>query len=324
MRSFIFDFVGRRIGTTVVVLCLLFCLSSVRAAELECYTFAGCGKGGGRANSGNPSNGSQLRLNPSAVPTEKGFGIEGILFRTNVDVSLVRGLGRVGAAISPANSEETFFGPPGLEIPEELLERKQKEEKYTSQKITLAGAFDLIKRKNSGIKSYGLKWGLMGKYNQKTKNVSPGGGLQGLLGPFNFGASVYNDETQFDLSPYGLSMEHVEKYQVQTSNIGLSLSSLLIDYSQLRLETLENHDISNVRLLTASLFWKKLLFTVSKRTEDSERPAYNFETKSLEEKRIKEEYFGGIQVYATKHFVFGALYNYYLFREYSATLTFFF
>ncbi len=299
-------------------------VSTARAGEFKCYTFEGCGKGGGRSNSSNPSTSNQVRINPSAVPTEKGFGIEGILYDNYVDLSLVRGLGRVGAAISPSNSEETFFGPPAVELDPDYLSRKKNAEKYQGQKITLAAAFDVIERQGSGLNSYALKLGMLARYNKLTKAITPGGGLGAILGPFNVGASIYKDETQLEDNSFGMPLKSTVKYTVQTYNAGIALSSLLLDYSVLRMETEDTHLVSTVRLTTASLLWQKILATASHRVEDSPRPAYNFETQTLETKDIKDEYFGGLQIYATKNLMCGILYNYYLLHEYSLTATLFF
>ena len=93
-----------------------------------------------RSGSGAPTRGSEVRLNPAAVPLEKSLGVEAIYYDNSVDLALVKGLGRVGAALSPSNSEETFFGPPGIELPADLLDRKQHQRKFPAQKLTLATA----------------------------------------------------------------------------------------------------------------------------------------------------------------------------------------
>ena len=121
------------------------------------------------------------------------------------------------------------------------------------------------------------------------------------------------------------SVDHpVIAFDVATYNFGVSLGSLLVDYSVLRMEETESKTTSTVRLITGSLMVKKVILTVSKRTEDSDRDAYNFETKLLTPKKIKEDFFGGIQINATKHLMLGILYNYYQFHEYSLTATLFF
>ncbi|MDG0817234.1 hypothetical protein [Bdellovibrio svalbardensis] len=288
---------------------------------MKCYIVANCGSSFGGGYSGNPSTGSQIKINPSSVPTEKGFGIEALFFKDSPDFAFVQGLGRVGAAISPSNSEETFFGPPGFESMSDLFYRKEEKEKYPNQKITLATAFNLFEKTGSVLGRYSLKLGLMGKYNKLTNNVSPGGGLSGVLGPLYFGYSIYDDEVKLEQSYDGNDPTKPIKYQVRTYNLGLFLNSLILDYSNLRMQ--EPHE-SSVSLFTASLMVSRFIITASKRIEDSPRPFYNYDTQQLEFKQLKEDYFGGVQYSASNHFMFGVLYNYYLLREVSGSLTVFF
>lgn len=304
-----------------LLVCLNMCALK-RAKASACYDGVyDCGRSWSGSSSGNSSTGGKVKINPSAVPIENGLGIETIFFKSDVDFAIVRGNGRIGAAISPSNSEETFFGPPGFVLPEEILARKIAVTKYPNQKVTLATAFNIAEKNGSLLSSYSLRAGFMAKYNQRTHGVNPGFGVSGALGPFTFGGSVYNDETQLDYSDYGSLLTPAIRYQVRTYNVGLFLSSLVLDFSNLRVAT---PDVSAVNLITASFFIKKIILTVSKRIEDSSRPYYNFETKTLEVKRIKEESFGGIQYSFSKNFMLGGLYNYYLLHEYSATATLFF
>ncbi len=297
------------------------------ATEIDCYKFAGCiggsGSRGGQAST-NPSYGNQIRINPSAVPTDKGIGLEGIMYGGETDFSIVQGLGRVGAAISPSNSEETFFGPPGFEMSDDFLERKQKGLKLPQQKYTLASAVNLIKKVDGGLKARSLQLGLMGRYNKLTKTISPGVGLNGTFGPLTFGASQYADETQVEDETFVPEERPVFKYQVKTYTGGLSLGSLLLDYSVLNVEVPQTGDVSTVKLLTASLLVKRMILTYSKRTEDSLRQSYNYATRQLETKQLKEDFFAGIQLNATNYLMVGLLYNYYLLHEYSLTATLFF
>lgn len=268
------------------------------------------------------STGGKVKINPAAVPTDNAFGIETITYNIYTDFGLVRGNGRIGAAISPSNSEESFFGPPGFADPIETVIRKYERRKYPSQKVTLATAFDLAQKKGSTFKSYSLKFGVMGRYNRLTKEASPGVGLTGAVGPISFGGSVYDDQTKIDLDDFdGDGNSPVYKYQVRTYSLGLFLSSLVLDYSHLSLDT---DYVNTVELYTASLYLKKLILTVAKRVENSPNPAYNFETQTLEYKQIKEENFGGIQYSMTKNLMLGILYNYYLLHEYSISATLFF
>lgn len=289
--------------------------------EIKCYIVENCGSTFGGGYSGNPSKGSQVKINPSAVPTEKGLGLEALIFKDAPDFAIVKGFGRVGAAISPSNSEETFFGPPGFETDSDLFLRKKNQEKFPNQKITLATAFSLFEKNGSGLGHYSLRLGLMGKYNKETTNVSPGGGLSGVWGPLYFGYSIYDDETLLKQSYNGNDPSKPLKYQVHTYNVGLFLNSLILDYSNLRLQ--EPFE-SSVNLFTATLMFKNFIITASKRSEDSARASYNFETEQLETKQIKEDYFGGVQYSVTNNIMLGVLYNYYLLHEASGSVTVFF
>lgn len=273
------------------------------------------GSGQRRSVSAAPSTTSRINLNPSAVPTQKSFGIEVIGYKGEGDLGIVRGFGRVGAALTPSNSEETFFGAPGFELDNELLARKIDAQKYKNQKYTLATAFNLFE-KGSGLRQASLNLGLLAKYNSITKATTPGGGLSGILGPFIFGYSVYRDETLISSSD-PLATAKVQSI-VETYSVGVYLNSLILDYSTLRIQ---NTEVLFVDLLTMSLFVKKFIFSASQRIENSNRAGYNFRAKELEYEQKQVEYFYGIQYRVTPNILIGGLYNYYLLREASVTGT---
>lgn len=274
------------------------------------------------AKSQSATTGGRVKINPSAVPTEDAFGFESVTYKVYTDVGLVRGNGRIGAAISPSNSEESFFGPPGFYDTSEFVQRKIDREKYPSQKMTLATAFNVFQKSGSAFSSYSLKMGIMGRYNKLTSAVSPGMGLTGSFGPLSFGASAYDDQTQMDPEDLdGDGLKPVYMYQVRTYSVGLYLNSLILDYSHLMLNTEET---ASVDLYTASIIVKSFIFTFSKRIENSPNPYYNFGTGLLETKQIKEHIFGGVQYSLNKNLMLGALYNYYLLHEYSISATLFF
>ena len=304
-----------------------FTASLVLAKDIKCYIYANCGPGSRAGVVSNPSTGNQIRINPSAVPTAKGYGLEGIYYNSDVDFSIVRGIGRIGAAISPSNSDETFFGTPGFEINENLLERKTEGQKYPNQKINLATAFVIAEKSKSTFNSYALKFGVMGKYNKLTKHVNGGAGLSGLLGPLTFGASEYRDESLLDYTLAGSDMLEVVKYKVRTYSVGLSVESLLLDVSKLHYQDPQNSVdelTSSVRIVTLSYNYKKFIFTTSNRMEDSARLAYNYETKMLEARQKKNSNFHAVQFIANKYITLGVLYNYYLLRDYAVTATIFY
>jgi hypothetical protein len=302
---------------------VIFC-SQVEAMDVECYMSDRCNNRAVRGSSGNPSTGAQIKINPSAVPTDQGFGIEGILFKDQVDLALVRGTGRVGAAISPSNSEETFFGPPGFENPEDQYQRKYESEKYPNQKYTLAVAGNVFDNKKSGLNTINLKLGAMVKYNKLTKGFRGGAGLNGVLGPITFGASAYNDQTELNDYVLGEELKTQINYKVQTYNVGLFLNSVVLDYSHLRLTETDDSNPAEISLITISLLINKFILIASKRTEDSSRLNYNYDTKLLETQQLKTDYFGGMQFRVNKTLMLGAFYNYYLLRELSFSATLFF
>lgn len=267
-----------------------------------------------------PTRDNTIRINPSSVPVEKGFGI-GLIVFDGVDAGFVQGLGRIGAAISPSNSEETFFGPPSLELPENYLERKQNAKKYRVQKSTLATGVQLFRSRSSGLKRVELNLGVMGKYNTATKAITPGGGVSGVLGPLTFGYSAYQDQTQLDYSIYGLDEKRTTRFHVETYSAGLFLNSLALDYSILRQVT---DEVSMTSVVTASLFLKKSMFTAALRKESSNRPMYNFSTRNLEDQRDKSEVFAAAQFNVWKELMAGVFYNYYVLRELSVGATYFF
>ena len=258
-----------------------FCIYS-EARDVKCYITEDCGSSGSSSGAGrsspNPSTGDTIKINPSAIPLEKGWGVESIFYKDTPDFALVTGTGRVGAAIAPSNSEETFFGAPSFENASDFLARNQAGDKYKSQKVALAGAFLIAGTKQSSLKRFSLKMGLLAKYNTETHNTNPGAGLSAIVGPFTLGYSIYKDET-YVKNGYTAPQEQTIKYQVHTYNAGIYLNSLILDYSNL---TIEDPYKSNVQLFTGSLFLKSFILTAAKRIEKSDRPYYNPDTKNLE------------------------------------------
>lgn len=273
-----------------------------------------------RSANANPSSTSRININPSAVPTEKGLGVEFIGYKNLYDAGLVRGLGRVGAAISPSNSEDTFFGAPAYETDSEYLLRKEERRKYRGQKVTLATAFNLFEVKKSNLRRASLNLGVLAKYNQSTYATTPGAGLNGILGPFSYGYSVYRDETlisESTLPDGGLYREKLQSI-VESYSVGIYLNSLILDYSSLRMQ---NTGVEHVNLSTATLLLDRFIISFSERRETSRRSHYNFQTKVLDVENPKVEQFYGVQMKETGNFSLGVMYNYYLLRELSGTLT---
>lgn len=286
----------------------------------RCWNY---GRGRSSSAPANPSTGSAIKINPSAVPTQDAIGGEVIYFADSFDFALVKGTGRVGAAISPSNGEETYFGPPGFEEPDTYLDRKKSKSKFSSRKIALATAFNVFSNNKQGLKRVDLNVGVMGKYHRDTQSVWPGAGINGIAGPITFGYSVTGDESLLVNSAAPKIEPYMFRYSIETYSIGMYLTSVAVDYSLMQLYSAEAPTMT-VRLLTASLFLSRWIVTASSRVEDSFRPAYDWETGSLVYEQEKHDVFFGAQFSATKNVLVGAFYNYYLLREISIGLTVFF
>jgi hypothetical protein len=284
-----------------------------------------CWKVGGSSSSSPayPSKNSSIKINPAGVPLEKVWGGEFLYYDSDVDFAIVRGMGRVGAAISLSNGEETFFGPMGFEETQTYLERMQEGEKFESQKLTLAGAVGLYGNKKGGLRRLQVNLGLIGKYNKESEEFYPGGGLSVVLGPVTLGYAYAKDNFFIKEDPFWGTPELNFKYDVETLSASIFLSSVAIDFSHMRVH-IPNEDMANVNLLTGSLLLNKWIITGASRHESSERPAYNYKTKGLEWEREKFETFGGVQYSVTKVLMIGMFHNYYLLRELSIGATLFF
>lgn len=274
----------------------------------------------GSSSTSSAGRGSKIRLNPALMPIAKGFGAEFLYFDQEVDFALVKGLGRIGAAISPSNSEETFFGPPGIEDPNELLLRKRGMHKFPNQKITLGTAFGLYDNKRSGFERLAFNLGVMGRYNKKTSSVLGGGGISSVIGPVAIGVSTYKDETQLDTVVVN-GAPLVIPYQVSTFSVGAFYEGLAVDYSLLNVNSNQS---ANVSVWTGTIVWKNLIATGAMRTENLTRPSYDYATDTVILVDKKVEYFGGLQVSIFDPLMVGVFYNYYLMREVSFGATLFF
>ncbi len=310
---------------------VLFVVPQVATARLCDASTDYCGDWGGNSSSStsSTSRGGKIRMNPALIPIAKGFGAEFLFFDGSVDFALVKGLGRIGAAISPSNSDETFFGPPGFEYAEDFYQRKLGRHKYPNQKLTLAAAVGLYDNRASGIKKFTLNLGVMGKYNKVSGAVFPGGGISGVAGPFTFGYSRYGDQTVVitpEIIPVQVGRIDTYTYNVETFSVGAFVQSLAVDYSILRLLGETSASQSTATVITATLLFKKSLLTAAMRTDKfaSGRPSFDYGTGGLEYVDKKIEYFGGIQYAVANPLLIGVFYNYYLVRDISFGATIFF
>jgi hypothetical protein len=271
-----------------------------------------------------PSKSSGIRINPSAVPTEDAFGIEALVF-DGAEFAIVKGTGRIGAAISASNGEETFFGPPGFdETTAQFLQRKIDGKKYKSQKINLATSFALISNHREGLQRFDLNLGVAGKYHKEVKKAVGGGGISGVAGPITFGYARGQDVYAFDNTQIGGIGFTPVKYQTESYSGGIYLDAFAFDYSRLKMTDQTGQNPIYITLLTSSLMLKRWILTLAQRKEDSPLPDYDFATKSLVVKQIKTTGFGGVQFAVTETLQLGVFYNYYLLHEADLGVTFFF
>lgn len=262
-----------------------------------------------------PSKSDSIKVNPAAVPVEEVTGIETIVYNGSFDFGLVKGLGRVGAAISPSNNDETFFGPPAAEYYQTFLDRMDSRSKLNSGKYTLAAAVSLLSKNGSGFRNLHLQLGAMARYESFSHHVKPGLGLQGIAGPLYAGVSYLQDEDRLDDVTW-------LNTALQTYSFGISLDSLLLDYSVMKVS---GDFEAQASVITAAVFIDRFILTLARRTTTSDTKAfYDFSTSTLAPVTSQSDYFGGVQAKATTFLILGAFYNYYLLHEASLGATFFF
>ncbi len=273
-----------------------------------------------------PSQSSGFNFNPSSIPTERGLGIEILNYNGDQDFALVTGTGRIGAAISPSNYEDSFFGNMSFETQADYLERKKAGKKFTSNKYAFATAVNIFKNKKRGMKNLKLNLGLIAKYNSDTSKFNWGMGSSIELGYFTIGASKYKDDYYIEDNTITPKYEYFERYNVETFTVGIKLPHIIADYTYLNdvFDYYGTRYDNTISLLTATVFYKKWMFTYGHRKEVSFRPKYNFDTQTLEDEEIKYETFLGVQYTINKHFIAGLYNNYYLNRGLTLGLTGFF
>lgn len=265
-----------------------------------------------------PTKSDSVRLNPAEVPFDTVTGIETLYYGGTFDFAFVKGLGRVGAAISPSNNQETFFGAPAIEASVDYLNRMDARQKYDAQKYSLAGGVSLISSNGSGLKHIDVSLGAIAKYNKATGHVKPGAGLLAVAGPIWIGASKYQDEDTIA----GTDPLLVYNTDVTVLSGGVALESLAVDYSVLKVDS--DAIPATASVLTASIFFRRAILTAARREVVSDKPRYDFDLPGLVIDRSKVEYFGGVQYRVAPFLVVGAFYNYYLLHEISFGATVFF
>jgi len=262
-----------------------------------------------------PSESNVYRLNPSAIPTEKGIGGEMVTWRGIYDYGIVTGTGKIGAAVSPTNMIDTFFANMSIENVVEYVQRKRERKTYESKKYTLATSTDIVKEKLNLIRP---AIGLIAKYGRGSKIFHPGAGLSLGLGPFNIGYALNKDDY------YSTILQQSFKFTTETFTFGVKIPYLAVDYSTVKNKDLPGVDDATITILSTTLFWKSFMLTYASRKEVSYRPLYNYELDIGETVQEKREGFWGLQYSHKGKFLVGLFNNYFLYREWSIGFTMFF
>lgn len=292
-------------------------------------------------NSAAPTQSSAVFTNPAAVSTDRGFGIETINYNGDSQIGIVTGTGRVGAAISNNPSEETFFGNG---VQEDLLAYRSRwfnKEKYESEKLVLSGAMNVFGKK----KKRGLQMDVGVSYRQinDIDTTYVGGGVAlNWSRIFSFSYAEFRDAYVKDYRnqtidyylPDGTTTPFVfgndpsnifeKHFQVKNFVAGFNYGNWSVDYSWFTTTEIESNEKSYVKIFTLSHFWRRWMFTYGTREEESPREVFDFDTEQMVNEKFKYNAFLGVQYAIGDHFVAGLFNNYYLLREWTVGLTFFF
>ena len=318
----------------IKILFLLLTFSSYAFAEDAdlCRYFKYCGgssSSSGRGSKSIPSSAGSGNLNPGNVSNVKGVGIEAIYQSNNpLSFNLVTGNGKIGALVSPT-LENSFFGNRSIEIDDLFFLRKINQIQYQNKKLNFALGAKLIDHPNTE-----LSLGLSLKRNPDIKKINPGVGLSARLFFLNFGAYIYQDDVKINLgnyinpytnilysSTYG-SSSYQETFSVRTFTVGTRINNLTLDYGLIRTRYKFYSEETLVSLYSSSYSYKKFLFNLAIRSEES--PNLDCFEKSLIIKRKKSNIYYGVEYLLNNYFSTGLQYNYFLLDELSAKLTLFF
>ena len=277
-----------------------------------------------------PSSSTAAQFNPANVSHDRGIGGE-VMYQPGQapTISIVSGTGKTGAALVSSKIENAFFGNRVIELDEDYLARREDSEQYDGEKQTLAASVALFKNRTGS-----LDLGVMGKYNPAIKRLNPGVGLSGRVWNFTFGASTYQDDVhlkfkdQTDLRtgiPYNLLFEddeYSERFHVQSYFMGVKVKNLFVDVGHIHTRYRFYPGEVDIHLYSAAYIYKKFLFNLALRHENS--PAWKFNGDDVVDEPRKTETYAGVQYSFTPWLIVGVHHNYYLLRELAMSATVFF
>lgn len=292
-------------------------------------------------NSSLPTQSSAVFTNPAAVSTDRGFGIESIHFKGDAQIGIVTGTGRVGAAVSNNPSDETFFGNG---VQEDILSYRTRwfnQDKYISNKLALSGAMNIF---GKGKKS-GLQMDIGASYRKipEIETDYVGGGVAfNWSRIFSFSYSEFRDAYVKDYrnqtvkfydpdgSNYSITFPdtatslYINHYQVKNYVAGFNYHNWSFDYSWFTTTNLENNLKTYVKIFNTSYFHGNWMFSFGTREEEGPREYFDPETEMMVIEKFKYNTFLGAQYALGNNFVIGLFNNYYLLKEWTLGVTFFF
>lgn len=315
--------------TALLLLFLNFITPAHADSEEICKYFKYCGSNGGQSSGSLPSAAASSTLNPGSIAKVKGLGLE-LVYQPNnpVGYSIVTGNGKFGGALVSSQGENTFFGNRSIEIDELYLQRRIDKVRYKNKKIHAAFGAAIVDKRD-----FGVDIGISLKRNPDIKKINPGFGISGKVYLLNFGVYAYKDDVKMDLgnylNPYTLipytqqfsTSVYQETFNVVTYTLGTKVNNLALDMGIIRTNYNFYERDTLIKIYSASYMYKKFLFNLGYRQEESDNLKEDDER--LVFSRKKHDFYGGIQFFLNRHFVLGAGYNNYLLNEVSGNLTLF-
>ncbi|MBK23197.1 MAG: hypothetical protein CME70_04250 [Halobacteriovorax sp.] len=264
-----------------------------------------------------PSQGASLSSVPASIANVDRTGVEVIKYVGSYDVNFVAGTGVVGSGFSTTNNEGTFFGNVPLESDAEYLVRRIRSDKFKSQKYNGVVALNLF-GKSKRKKMFSASVGLVGKYNSKTSKPNGGIGTTLKFGPLSASYTRVRDDGRPD-------EDQIISYYSDTLSAGFKIANLAVDWTYIQNNTPTR---TYAKIFSASLFFKKIMFTYGRRTEEHGHPSIVFSNEfvTVTDPTDTSRTFGflGLQYMIKKRFIIGAYSNYYLNSDISLGFSAFF
>jgi hypothetical protein len=240
------------------------------------------------------------------------LGVEAIAQAKNpVLFGLTSGTGKMGGVLISGSLDNTFFGNRAPELDEQFIERHLSDRQFENKKNTLA-----LGAKLYSTRRLGLDIGVIAKRHQELKDINLGGGLSARLGPFHFGTSLFKDSYLLE--------ELSETFTVTTFTAGVRIKNLALDVASInsKLKYYSYLSVPDTKILiySASFYYEDLLLNAALRKENSAAKTFQDPGLVIKEEEKSSPYFS-IQYSLGKHVIFGIMYNYFLLKEASASLT---